>query len=95
MPVEYLPAPQNDANPGKVVCYIFWARMIPCLLFEKVVIKYQSLVNGDDLSDSIEAAFGYDGYDSIHDIQKNVDTLTKTRSRVSITLNTLSLTTIH
>eukprot|EP00026_Physarum_polycephalum_P004593 Phypoly_transcript_04615.p1 GENE.Phypoly_transcript_04615~~Phypoly_transcript_04615.p1 ORF type:complete len:371 (+),score=58.03 Phypoly_transcript_04615:801-1913(+) len=44
MPVEYLSAPQHDANPAKVV-----------------VIKYQSLVDGDDLSDSIEAAYGYDG----------------------------------
>lgn len=41
------------------------------------MIKYQSLVSGDDLSDSIEAAFGFDGYvhktdamESLHAIYK-------------------------
>lgn len=35
------------------------------ILLWKVVIKYESLVNGEDLSESIEAAYGFDGYATI------------------------------
>lgn len=44
---------------------MFWKylfEMFRVITLLKVVIKYQSLVDGEDLSESIEAAYGYDGY---------------------------------